>query len=100
MKTFNEFAVNLNENLGAAAVKSVIDYRDGLVSVGNILVTSLNRIKFDHPNKPHDLNALTKIEDTLKTLTKQIQMFPELRSTIKGRIRFPNRPKRQQRSGP
>jgi hypothetical protein len=100
MKTFTEFIRNLNESPAAAPVKSVIDYRDGLVDVGNLLITALTKIKFGHPDKPYDLNTLTNIEDTLRDLTKNVQLFPELRSIVKSKVKFPKRPKRAQRPGP
>jgi hypothetical protein len=90
----------ITESPAAAPIKDVKKYRDGLVQAGKILIASLNAIDFEHESKPHDLNNLTKIEVGLKQLSANLLMFPELRKTIKGRVKFPAPPKRKQRSGP
>ena len=88
------------ESPAAAPVQEVKKYRDGLVSAGKVLVASLNAIDFEHESKPHDLNNLIKVEDSMRKLSGNLTLFPELRKTIKGRVKFPSPPKRKQRSGP
>ena len=83
--------------LPPADPKDVKAYRDGLVDAGKKIVASLNAINFDHPSKAHDLNTLNDIEDDMKKLIVHLQMFPELRSYVKGKIKLPPRPKRQKR---
>jgi hypothetical protein len=90
----------ISESPTAAPVQEVKKYRDGLVTAGKILVASLNAIDFGHESKPYDLNNLIKIEDSMRQLSGHLTMFPELRKTIKGRVKFPAHPKRKQRSGP
>ncbi len=90
----------LEESPTAAPVQDVKKYRDGLVKAGKILIASLNAIDFGHESKPHDLNNLIQAQDSLQRLSKNLLMFPELRTTIKGRVKFPPRPKRKQRPGP
>ena len=86
----------ITESSGVAPVQEVKKYRDGLVSAGKVLVASLNAIDFGHESKPHDLNNLFKVEDSMKKLSGHLTMFPELRKTIKGKVKFPAHPKRQQ----
>jgi hypothetical protein len=88
------------ESPAAAPVKDVKKYRDGLVQAGKVLIASLTVIEFGHESKPHDLNNLIKVEEGLRELSAAMLMFPELRKTIKGRVKIPTPPKRQQRSGP
>ena len=88
------------ESPAAAPVGDVKKYRDGLVNAGKVLVASLNAIDFAHSSKPHDLNNLILIEENLRNLAKNLSMFPELRKTIKGRVKFPVKPHQKQRSGP
>jgi hypothetical protein len=90
----------VSESPTAAPVEDVKKYRDGLVSAGKVLVASLKAIDFGHDSKPHDLNNLIKVEDAMRQLSGHLIMFPELRKTIKGRVKFPAHPKRQQRPGP
>ncbi len=90
----------ITESPAAAPVKDVKQYRDGLVNVGKVLVASLNAIDFGHEAKPHDLNNLIKVEDSMRKLSGNLTMFPELRKIIKGRAKFPSPPQRKQRSGP
>jgi hypothetical protein len=90
----------ISESPSAAPVKDVKKYRDGLVAAGKVMVASLNAIDFIHESKPHDLNNLIKVGDTMKQLSGQLSMFPELRKIIKGRVKFPAPPKRKQRPGP
>jgi hypothetical protein len=90
----------VSESPTAAPVEEVKKYRDGLVSAGKVLVASLKAIDFGHESKPHDLNNLIKVEDSMRQLSGHLTMFPELRKTIKGRVKFPSHPKRQQREGP
>jgi hypothetical protein len=90
----------VSESPAAAPVEEVKKYRDGLVSAGKVLVASLKAIDFEHEAKPHDLNNLINVENAMRQLSGHLAMFPELRKTIKGRVKFPAHPKRQQRSGP
>jgi hypothetical protein len=90
----------ITESPAAAPVEDVKKYRDGLVQAGKILIASLKAIDFEHQSKPHDLNNLIKVEGRLRELSAALLMFPELRKTIKGRVKLPAAPKRQQRSGP
>jgi hypothetical protein len=90
----------ITESPAAAPVKDVKKYRDGLVQAGKILIASLKAIDFEHESKPHDLNNLIKVEAGLRELSAALVMFPELRKTIKGRVKLPTPPKRQHRSGP
>jgi hypothetical protein len=90
----------ITESPAAAPVGDVKKYRDGLVNAGKVLVASLNAIDFAHSSKPHDLNNLILIEENLRNLAKNLTMFPELRKTIKGRVKFPVKPHQKQRSGP
>ena len=90
----------ITESPSSAPVQEVKKYRDGLVAAGKVLVASLNAIDFGHESKPHDLNNLIKVEDTMRKLSGHLILFPELRKTIKGRVKFPAHPKRQQRPGP
>jgi hypothetical protein len=90
----------ITESPSAAPVQEVKMYRDGLVTAGKILVASLNAIDFGHESKPYDLNNLIKIEDSMRQLSGHLTMFPELRKTIKSRVKFPAHPKRKQRPGP
>jgi hypothetical protein len=90
----------ITESPTAAPVGEVKKYRDGLVQAGKILIASLKAIDFEHQSKPHDLNNLIKVEDAMRQLSGHLIMFPELRKTIKGRVKFPAHPKRQQRPGP
>jgi hypothetical protein len=90
----------ISESPTAAPVQEVKKYRDGLVAAGKILVASLDAIEFGHESKPHDLNHLIKVEDSMRKLSGHLTMFPELRKTIKGRVKFPAHPKRKQRPGP
>jgi len=87
----------VSESPAAAPVGEVKKYRDGLVAAGKVLVASLKAIDFGHESKPHDLNNLIKIEDTMRQLSGHLIMFPELRKTIKGRVKFPAPPKRKSR---
>ena len=87
----------VNEARAPADPKDVKAYRDGLVDAGKKIVASLTIIKFDHPDKANDLNALNDIEDDMRKLMSHLQMFPELRSYVKGKITLPQRPKRQKR---
>jgi hypothetical protein len=87
----------VSESPAAAPVEEVKKYRDGLVSAGKVLVASLKAIDFGHESKPHDLNNLIKVEDTMRQLSGHLVLFPELRKNIKGRVKFPAHPKRQQR---
>lgn len=90
--------VKVNESKSPPAnPKDVKAYRDGLVNAGKKIVASLNAINFDHPSKAHDLNTLNDIEDDMKKLIVHLQMFPELRSYVKGNIKLPPRPKRQKK---
>jgi hypothetical protein len=84
-------------NESPADPKEVKAYRDGLVDAGKKIVAGLSAIKFDHPDKSHDINALNQIENDMKQLMAHLQMFPELRSYVKGNIKLPSRPKRQKR---
>ena len=77
--------------------KEVKAYRDGLVDAGKKIVAGLSAINFDHPDKSHDINTLNDIENDMKQLITHLQMFPELRSYVKGKIKLPPRPKRQKR---
>ena len=88
------------ESPAAAPVRDVKKYRDGLVQVGKVLVASMNAIDFGHESKPHDLNNLIRAEEGFKQLYGALAMFPELRSVLKSRAKFPTPPKRKQRSGP
>ncbi len=88
------------ESPAAAPVEEVKKYRDGLVQAGKILIASLKAIDFEHESKPHDLNNLINVENNLNQLSKILLMFPELRKTIKGRVKLPAAPKRKQREGP
>ena len=90
----------LEESPAAAPVRDVKKYRDGLVQVGKVLVASMNAIDFGHESKPHDLNNLIRAEEGFKQLYGALAMFPELRSVLKSRAKFPTPPKRKQRSGP
>ena len=87
----------VDEALAPADVKDVKVYRDGLVDVGKKIVASLTIIKFDHPDRANDLNTLNDIENDMRKLMSHLQMFPELRSYVKGKITLPKRPKRQKR---
>ena len=87
----------LEESPAAAPVRDVKKYRDGLVQVGKVLVASMNAIDFGHESKPHDLNNLIQAEEGLKQLYGALVMFPELRSAVKSRVKFPAHPKRNQR---
>jgi hypothetical protein len=87
----------VNEAKAPADPKDVKAYRDGLVDAGKKIVASLNAINLDHPGKAHDLNTLNDIEGDMKQLMSHLQMFPEIRSYIKGKIKLPSRPKRQKR---
>ena len=95
----------LIENRGGTVIESkapadpreVKMYRDGLVDAGKKIVASLNAINLDHPGKAHDINTLNDIENDMKQLITHLQMFPELRSYVKGKIKLPSRPKRQKR---
>jgi hypothetical protein len=84
-------------NESPADPKEVKAYRDGLVDAGKKIVAGLSAIKFDHPGKSHDINTLNQIENDMKQLMTHLQMFPELRSYVKGNIKLPTRPKRQKR---
>ena len=77
--------------------KEVKAYRDGLVDAGKKIVAGLSAINFDHPGKSHDINTLNDIENDMKQLITHLQMFPELRSYVKGKIKLPSRPKRQKK---
>ena len=77
--------------------KEVKAYRDGLVDAGKKIVAGLSAINFDHPDKSHDINTLNDIENDMKQLITHLQMFPELRSYVKGKIKLPSRPKRQKK---
>jgi hypothetical protein len=90
----------VTESPAAAPVEEVKKYRDGLVQAGKILIASLKAIDFEHESKPHDLNNLINVENNLNQLSKILLMFPELRKTIKGRVKLPAAPKRKQREGP
>ena len=87
----------VNESKAPADVIDVKLYRDGLVDAGKKIVASLNAINFDHPGKAHDLNTLNNIEDDFKQLIGHLQMFPELRSYVKAKIKIPARPKRKRK---
>jgi hypothetical protein len=85
------------ESRAPADPKEVKAYRDGLVNAGKKIIASLNAINLDHPGKSHDINTLNEIEEDMKRLISHLQMFPELRSYVKGKIKLPTRPKRQKR---
>lgn len=87
----------VSESPAAAPVEEVKKYRDGLVAAGKVLIASLKAINFEHELKPHDLNNLIQVQASLQKLSKELLMFPELRKTIKGRVKFPPHPKRNQR---
>jgi hypothetical protein len=83
------------ESKGTADIKDVKKYRDGLVDAGKKIVAGLSAIKLDHPDKAHDLNMLNDIENDMQNLINHLQMFPELRSYVRGKISIPTRPKRK-----
>jgi hypothetical protein len=85
------------ESRAPADPREVKAYRDGLVDAGKKIIASLNAINLDHPGKSHDINTLNEIEEDMKRLISHLQMFPELRSYVKGKIKLPTRPKRQKR---